>query len=393
MRIAVIETAPYGGLLHYSVQLGNGLARRGHDVDLITPRDHELVDRPGPARMRAVLTPTVHSTAPPPPGLVAVTVKRAGVAIRLTRSWLRILWEVARGRYDVVLLDASVDVSVAAAGAAALTALPGGPPIVRIHHDARVFNRWGGDRRYGGSAVLMWLLRTAFERFALIFLHGERSKEEFESHWGGTAPIALIPHGDERVFTSDPPAPSSEQHTLFFGHWNRVKGLPVLMDAFDLVGERLPQATLTIAGAANPRDVDVDGIRRWAAGHGGRVELIEQYVPLDDVPALFARARTVVVPYVAGYQSGIVHLAMTMGRAVVASDIGDIGSAVIAGETGLLVPPGDAAALADALEAVLTQPELAARMGASGRDRVMSASAWETVAESVESNLERVVAA
>lgn len=37
MRIAVIETAPYGGLLHYSVQLGNGLAQRGHDVDLITP--------------------------------------------------------------------------------------------------------------------------------------------------------------------------------------------------------------------------------------------------------------------------------------------------------------------------------------------------------------------
>jgi glycosyltransferase involved in cell wall biosynthesis len=236
------------------------------------------------------------------------------------------------------------------------------------------------------------LLRTAYGRFDLIFMHGERSKEEFESHWV-KATIALIPHGDERVFSSEAPAPSKEQHILFFGHWNRVKGLPVLMNAYDIVAEHLPKATLTIAGAANPQEVDVEGIRRWAAGYGSRVELIEHYVPLDEVPALFTRAATVAVPYVAGYQSGIVHLAMTMARPVVASDIGDIGSAVIAGQTGLLVPPGDAPALAEALETILTEPGLASQMGSRGRDRVMSESAWETVAESVASNLDRVIAA
>jgi D-inositol-3-phosphate glycosyltransferase len=390
MRIAVIETAPYGGLLHYSVQLGDGLAERGHDVDLITPRGNELAGRRGAARMRDVLTPTVHSTAPPPPGFVAATVKRAGVAVRMTRSWARILWEVARGSYDVVLLDPAIDVSVSAAGAAALTAIPGGPPITHVCHNARVFNRWARSRRYSGSVLLRLLLGAAYGRFDLIFMHGERSREEFESQWPD-ASIALIPHGDERVFADDPPAPSTEQHVLFFGHWNRVKGLPVLMEAFDIVAERVPEATLTIAGAANPQEVDVEGIRRWAAGHGGRVELIENYVPLEEVPGLFARAATVAVPYVAGYQSGIVHLAMTMARPVVASDIGDIGSAVVAGETGLLVPPGDAPALAEALETILTEPGLAERMGSSGRARVMSESAWENVAETVESNLRQVV--
>ncbi|MEO7197708.1 MAG: glycosyltransferase, partial [Solirubrobacterales bacterium] len=166
-----------------------------------------------------------------------------------------------------------------------------------------------------------------------------------------------------------------------------VKGLPVLMDAFDEVARRRPESTLMIAGAANPRAVDVDAVRRWASGHGGRVQLIEQYVALEDVPPLFERARVVVTPYVAGYQSGVVHLAMTMARPVVASDVGDLGSAVEAGVTGLLVPPGDSGALALALEEVLSRPRLAQEMGSAGYARVMSASSWETVAEQVEVGL------
>src|SRR5690349_5889152 len=45
VRLAIVETAAYGGLLHYSAQLGDAVAERGHEVDLLTPRDNELVDR------------------------------------------------------------------------------------------------------------------------------------------------------------------------------------------------------------------------------------------------------------------------------------------------------------------------------------------------------------
>jgi starch synthase len=82
---------------------------------------------------------------------------------------------------------------------------------------------------------------------------------------------------------------------------------------------------------------------------------------------------------------------MTMARAVVASDVGDLSSAVIAGETGLLVPPDDPSALAAALERVVSDGELAARFGAAGRRRVMDHSGWETVAAEVEAALEQVV--
>ncbi len=390
MRIAVVETSPYGGLLHYSVQLANGLAAMGNDVDVIVPRGNELQGLDGAARMRAVLTPPVKSADPPPPGFAAAQWKRAGVAARMSMAWARILREVARGGYDVVVLDSSLDVSIAAAGAVGLTAIPHGPPIAQISHNARVFNRWRGGGHYSGSPLLNWLLRIAFSRFALIFMHGERSRAEFQAHWVRKR-IVLIPHGDERVFADEAPPASDEEHILFFGHWNRVKGLPVLMDAFDRLALERPKATLMIAGAANPQEVDVEAVKRWAAGHAGRVEIIDRYVPIEDVRPLFARARVVVTPYVAGYQSGIVHLAMTMGRAVVASDIGDFDSAVIDGETGLLVPPSDPAALASSLATVVGDADKAREMGARGRQRVTSESAWEKVASIVDEALTKLI--
>jgi glycosyltransferase involved in cell wall biosynthesis len=90
---------------------------------------------------------------------------------------------------------------------------------------------------------------------------------------------------------------------------------------------------------------------------------------------------------VAGSQSGVVHLAMTMARAVVASDVGELPQAVADGVTGRVVPRGDSAALAEALEEVLGDAALAERWGANARRRVLEEFGWERVAERVEAAL------
>ena len=388
MKLAVVETAPYGGLLHYAFQLADALARDGNEVDLIAARDNELEDFDSAARMVAVLTPPVRSQAGPPSGRIRDLVRRAIVATRLFRAWVRIAQMSRRGGYEAVVINCGIHATVVGVIVGLMNRIPGGPPIAHICHDVRPFGK-SRDKLFRGWVLLDRAMRWAYTSFPLVFVHGERSRKEFEEIWGGRR-LAMIPHGDERIFAGQAPPEGDEERILFFGNWAVVKGIPVLMRAFDQIVERRPGVRLTLAGSPNPQEVDIEEVRRWAAGRP-EVELREGYVPLAEVPALFGSARVVAIPYLVGFQSGIVHLAMTMGRAVVATDVGDISSAVGDGETGILIPPGDAEALADALERVVSDPALARRLGEEGRRRVLSSSSWETVAKRVETELREVV--
>jgi glycosyltransferase involved in cell wall biosynthesis len=267
-----------------------------------------------------------------------------------------------------------------------MTVLPRRPLLVRIAHNVRAFNRRGGDELFNPSSVNSALLRRLYPRFDLVVVHGDRSRAEFEATWPGKR-VVVIPHGDERIFADRPPPPSAEERILFFGDWRKVKGLPVLMDAFDELVRRRPAARLTVAGTPAPEDWDPGLLREWARGHSGRVEVVDRYVPMAEVAPTFARARVVATPYVTGYQSGVIHLAATMARPVVTSDVGDLSAAVNDGVTGRVVPPCDAARLAGALEEVLADPELAARMGEAARAAVLDGSSWEHVAGRLEEEL------
>lgn len=386
MRVAVVVTSPQGGLLHYGVQMADGLARRGHDADVLAPRGNELAAHAGPARMRAVLVTPIRS-AVLPRSRVAYFVRRAGIALRLTRAWARVNFIARRGGYDAVVIAEDLALTLSAVAAGALTVAPRRAKVAAVCHNVRPFNRWAGEELFESSVASLGPLRRVYPRFDVVFVHGERSLEEFRRVWP-PANVAVIPHGDESIFAGEAPPASAEERVLFFGDWRKVKGLEVLMRAFELLAERRPDARLTIAGTPAPADFDPDVVRGWAAGMDGRVTVIDHYVPVEDVPAVFGSARVVVTPYLVGYQSGVAHLAQTMGRAVVSSDVGDLGAAVRDGETGRLVPPGDVEALADALEALVADPALAERLGAEGRRRVTTASSWESVAEKVAAALE-----
>jgi glycosyltransferase involved in cell wall biosynthesis len=389
MRLAVIEPLPFGGLLHYATQLADALAERGDDVDLIVARDNELAGRPGAARRVAVLPPDA-PPAPPHPSRAQVTLRRARTAARIAATWRQIVRAVRKGRYDAVLLNGSFDMPLTCLCGLTLTHLNGRTPVAHVVHNVRPFNRWGGEGLYIDSGSTVALLRRLYPSFDLLFVHGEASRKEFEATWG-PARLAIVPHGDEGIFAAESPPPASEPRILFFGAWRKMKGLPVLMEAFDALAARRPEVRLTLAGPDVPEEGESARVLEWAARQGDRVEALPGYVPVEDVEPLFARARVVVLPYLAGYQSGVVHLAMTMGRAVVATDVGDLPSAVADGETGLVVPSRDAAALASALERVLDDAQLAQRLGTAGRARMMNGSGWPAVAEQVQAGLRTLV--
>jgi glycosyltransferase involved in cell wall biosynthesis len=111
------------------------------------------------------------------------------------------------------------------------------------------------------------------------------------------------------------------------------------------------------------------GLEREAErlGIGGRVLFAGER---GDVPSLLAGADVVVLPsWIEGLPLVVLE-AMAQARPVVASAVGGTPELVVDGETGILVPPRDAVALADALAALLADPERARRLGEAGRRRV-----------------------
>ncbi|MFN2251088.1 MAG: glycosyltransferase, partial [Anaerolineae bacterium] len=154
-----------------------------------------------------------------------------------------------------------------------------------------------------------------------------------------------------------------EEVILFFGFVRPYKGLDGLIEALPRIAARVPRARLVVAGEFwIPAD---DFVKRASElGVAGMLTIDDRYVPNEDVGTYFAAADVVAMPYVSATQSGVVTLAAQFGLPVVATDVGGLPEAVVDGETGLVVPPGEPGALADALVRCLSEDQLASELGA-----------------------------
>ncbi|MEW6183228.1 MAG: glycosyltransferase [Bacillota bacterium] len=149
------------------------------------------------------------------------------------------------------------------------------------------------------------------------------------------------------------------------GRLHRVKGHQYFIEAAALVLERHPEARFLIIGSG-PERAYLEGLVA-RQGLGGRVlftgfiKEVEQYYHLFKVLVLSSLSE--------GLPLTVLE-ALACGTAVVATRVGGLPEVVQDGRTGLLVPPADAAALADAVIRVLEKPEEASEMAALGRDFV-----------------------
>lgn len=147
---------------------------------------------------------------------------------------------------------------------------------------------------------------------------------------------------------------------------NKVKGHLTLVEAFAQLLARNPQAPLRLLLAGHGPMQEAVRARVAELGLGGRV-LMPGFS--KDVAREFNMADLVVLPSeTEGFSNSIVQ-AMAYGKPVVACRVGGNPEAVADGETGLLVPPRDPAALAAALEQLALDESLRARMGQAGNVR------------------------
>lgn len=186
---------------------------------------------------------------------------------------------------------------------------------------------------------------------------------------GGFPPATVVPNGvpDPGAGNATPRTRLAERPTaVFVGRLVREKGLDTLLTAFATVHARRPEARLDIVGDGPARSQVEASIR--ALGLTSAVRLHGQ-LPHEQANAVACAAWVQVVPSLWAEPFGIVAVeAMMRGTAVIASDSGGLADVVRDGVTGLHVPPGDASALAAALDALFADRVHAERFGAAGRE-------------------------
>jgi glycosyltransferase involved in cell wall biosynthesis len=238
--------------------------------------------------------------------------------------------------------------------------------IVEIHGD------WHTATRLYGSALRQRIAPLADRAavFAVRRADGVRTVSGFTAGLVralGVEPVAIFhTYTEIDAFARDEPTPLPEEPRLaFVGVAERYKNIDGLAAAWRIAAPRLPGVTLELVS------------------DGRRVAVIEQL--LRDVPGqtvwhrrlepaqvaeLLDRSWALVLP---SFSEGLPRVALeslVRGRPVVGSRAGGIPDAVTDGENGLLVPPGDAAALADALVRLCSDRQLAETLAAQARPSV-----------------------
>ena len=209
-------------------------------------------------------------------------------------------------------------------------------------------------------------------------------------HPGVRGRVHLVPNGvdPERFHPNVTPAlPSPDEFTVgFVGSMKPWHGLPVLIEAFALLHERVPQSRLLLVGEGPQQAAIRVELARRGGGLAQAVHFTGSAAP-GDVPALLTSMDVAVAPYPDAkgfYFSPLkVYEYLASGCAVVASRVGQVAAIIKDEIDGLLCPPGDAAALAAALERLHGDPALCARLGEAGRATAALQHSWAARAATI----------
>jgi len=219
--------------------------------------------------------------------------------------------------------------------------------------------------------------------------------------------IFIIPNGiDPEIFRPIPQVearqklglPTDGLYVVYAGSLHVWQGVDVLLHAFARLVKKFPNCRLLIVGGQD--EPNKDAYKRLA--HELRITdhaIFVPFVPYEQSALYIAAADVCVAPYVpivceiGGGSPLKLYAYLSCGRPVVLSDLGEFVDAdlVRVSGAGLLVPPGDPEALAEAIGQLLSNPALRAEMGRQGREAILNGYTWDHNAERIEVVLKSVM--
>lgn len=361
-RLAMVVNDP-GFVLSHRIAIARAARMRGMEVHLVTPAE--------PAAAVAALRAEgfAHHPVAMARGRIAPLADAATV-LRLTRLFRAL-------RPDIVHLVTSKPVLYGAEAARRA----GVPAVVAaISGLGHLFSAEGARARALSAAVARLYVRALGRAEVRVIFQNAQDRAVLARHGLHLGDRALlIPGSGVDLAAFDPGAePVAPPEVAMAARLLHAKGVGVFAEAARRLIAGGLAARFVCYGApdpANPGTVRAVDLARWRAE--GALALPG---PTDDIPTAFARASLVVLPstYGEGLPKVLIEAAAA-ARPAITTDWPGCRDAILPGETGLLVPPRDPGALADAIAGLLADPARMRAMGAAGRRMAVERFAIEDV--------------
>lgn len=206
--------------------------------------------------------------------------------------------------------------------------------------------------------VLPYVTRLALAAADGFIVHSQADKDILRRFFP-SAGIDVTPHPTYESLGAVPTGslpvalPADRPLLLFAGFVRPYKGLDILLEALPLVLANQPVHLLVAGEFWQGSEVYRQQIERL--GLDTAVTLLDQYLPNEQLASCIAQAAVVVLPYRSATQSGIIQLAFGQGKPVITTDVGGLAEVVDDGKTGLIVPPENPEALAQAINRFLAE--------------------------------------
>ncbi len=359
MKIALVSPYDYpypGGVTEHIVHLESQFTSRGHHVSILAPSSTKERDATPENVYKIGSVVSV-----PANGSMA----RISLSLRLSGKVKRILEEQS---FDVVHLHEPL--------APAL-------PLTVLWHSQAV--NIGTFHRYGGTDLMYYygrpILRRWFNRLDGRIAVSEPARRFVSRNF--KAKYIIIPNGiDIGAYGSHlkpfPEFTDDKLNILFVGRLEKRKGYSYLLRAFLRAKEQFPNIRLIAVGPFN--DSAKLRFEMFAKSHSLFDTHLVGFVSKEDLARYYRTCDIFCAPSTGGESFGIILLeAMASGKPIVASDIDGYRQVIEHGKEGLLVPPKDDKALAEALLTLLKDAQMRKRMGATGLATVQQYS-WDSIA-------------
>ncbi len=236
----------------------------------------------------------------------------------------------------------------------------------------------------------IYFLKRIYCKCDALINQAEINKKELINTFGvDEDKIYYIPHGNYIDYSESVNKIDAKKYfnledkkiVLFFGQIKEVKGVDVLINAMSEVVRKIPNAVCLIAGKVWKDDFSK--YRKIIAENGMESNFIThiQYIPDDKIKYYFSAADIVVLPYKKSYQSGVVQLAYSYSRAVIATSEGEFPNVIKNDETGILVKSKDCNALSKAIVKLLLDENKLIEFGKAGHLDMEKRFSWQRIGE------------